>query len=53
MPLIGAILIAFIILFVMFPVQIGGAIVAIVALGWPFMLAGMCVLILWAAFKSM
>lgn len=53
MPLILAVIIAFLILLVMFPVQIGGAIVVFFALGWPFMLAGMCALILWAAFKSM
>ena len=51
MPLFCAVIIAFIILFVAFPVQIGGAIVAIFALGWPFMLAAVCVFIFWAAFS--
>ena len=53
MSLFCAVIIAFIILFVAFPVQIGGAIVAIVALGWPFMLSGICALILWSVYKSM
>lgn len=52
MPLIGAILVALLILLVLFPAQFGAVILVVFTLGWPFMLAGVCVFILWAAFSK-
>ena len=51
MPLVGAILVALLIWFVLFPVEFFAVVVVVFTLGWPFMLAAVCVFIFWAAFS--